>query len=142
MVIITGIIRDGKKDVDTLGHYINGASITYGSVTTSSVDGVFQISSNVVESTILSITKERYITVPINMVSFGVKYDPNILLSGTVLDATSVSGDTSVTTLSMAGMELISGAYTSSMISVVGGLNSGQICYVISNTEKSFNVKF
>jgi hypothetical protein len=59
-----------------------------------------------------------------------------------VLDATSVSGDTSVTTLSMAGMELISGAYTSSMISVVGGLNSGQICYVISNTEKSFNVKF
>lgn len=142
MVIITGTIRDGKKDVDTPGYYMNGAAVTYGSVTTSSVNGVFQISSDVADSTILSITKERYITVPINIVSFGVKYDPNTLLSGTVLDATSVSGDTTITTISLAGMELISGVYTSSMIFVVSGLNSGQICYVISNNDREFKVKF
>jgi hypothetical protein len=142
MVIITGVIRDGIRSTDDYIYYVSGATVGYGSVTTTSDNGVFQISSGVVD-TILHVSKERYIPVDINMTFFGIRYDPNRLLSGSVLEVTPVSGDTSISTISIAGMDqLISGSYTSSMIYIANGLNSGQICYVISNTDRTFNVKF
>lgn len=142
MVIITGIIRDGYKTIEGVTSYIDGATVTYGSVTTSSTVGFFRLSSSVVESTIISFSKERYISAPMNLVSFGTKYDPNAIISGTTLDATSVSGTTSVTSLTVTDMNLVPDAFISSTITVTGGLDSGQTCYVISNTENTFNVKF
>ena len=142
MVIITGVIRDGWKSVEGITQYVNGATVTYGSTTTSSVDGFFQISSDVAESSTLIISKERFITMPISLISFGTKYDPDATISGTVLDATSISGTTSVTSLQVTDMNLVPNAFISSTIEVTGGLNSGQVCYVISNTENSFKVQF
>lgn len=142
MVIIRGVVLDAKKSTDTSSYYINGASVTYGSVTTSSVDGFFEISSAVVDSTVVSISKERFASISMDLVSFGKKFDPNSCLSGTALEATSVSGQPGITTLTVVDTTLASGAYTSSAILVTGGINSGQTCYIISNTENSFNVGF
>jgi hypothetical protein len=142
LVIITGVIRDGWKSVEGITQYVNGATVTYGSTTTSSVDGFFQISSDVAESSILTIYKERFVTIPVSLISFGTKYDPDATISGTVLDATSVSGSTDVTSLTVTDMNLVPDAFISSTIRVTGGVDSGQICYIISNTENTFYVKF
>lgn len=142
MAIITGIIQDGQRSSEDEMHYMDGATITCGSAVTSSINGVFWISSTVTEATVLTIFKERSISESISMTSSEVIYRPNILLSGSVIAATVASGDIYTTTVSIFGMDLISGMYTSSTIAVTGGLNSGQICYVISNTDNSLNVKF
>jgi len=142
MVVITGIIRDGRKSIAGITKYISGATVTYGSITTSSVDGFFQISSDVVESPMLTVSNMRFVTAPINLVSFGTKYDPNAKISGTVLDATSVSGNPDVTSLTVTNMGLVPNAFISSTITVTGGMDSGQVCYIISNTENAFKIKF
>ena len=142
MVVIRGVVRDGKRSTSTSNYYINGASITYGGVTTSSAAGFFEISSDLLlNSTLISIAGDRFTSMPIDMVSFGKKFDPNSRISGTILDAVTLSGKTGVTVLNVLE-PVVSGAYISSAILVTGGMNSGQTCYILSNTENSFHVGF
>jgi hypothetical protein len=142
MVIVCGVVRDAKLTTDTSTYYITGASIEYGNITTSSVDGFFSISSDVVSSTIVATTKDKYAASTMDIISFGTKYDPNTRLSGTVLDSTSVSGVVGITQLTVTISDMVPNTLVSSRITVTGGADSGQTCYVISNTKNSFRIKF
>jgi hypothetical protein len=141
MVILRGIVRDGKKSTQIVDAYISGAVLSqgvgWGTVTTDG-SGAFYTSANVYLD-LLAVDAENYKNSTISVAKFATHYDGRVVISGSLTQTVYIDGLNRVYLMDST-QNFVPGVLSGRVVTIMEGIDDGKTAVINGNTDKSISL--
>jgi hypothetical protein len=138
MVILQGIVRDGKKSTDSVNAGISGAILSqgvgWGTVTTNG-SGAFYTSANTTLD-LLAVDAGDYKNSTISVPVFATHYDGRVVVSGSLTQDVYIDTGGKVY-IADSTKNFVPDFLSGRLLTIMGGVDDGKTAVIIGNTDKA-----